>query len=129
MSTSLTADQKQSWADDGFLILRDKFAEAELERVARGVLRAVKSRNCLNGDKPYPMPATQYTVEGQYQDDPDLLFIAEHPAVLGPVEELLGGPVCLSAFISYLKTPGAPGHAVHHRGRLPGQSSDGALRL
>ena len=43
---------------------------------------------------------TSFFVEGQYQDDPDLLFIAEHPAVLDPVEELLGGPACLSAFIS-----------------------------
>lgn len=119
MSTSLTADQTQSWADDGFLILRDTFAEVELERVARGVLRAVKSGNCLNGDKPYPTPATQYTVEGQYQDDPDLLFIAEHPAVLGPVEELLGGPACLSAFISYLKTPGAAGTGGDYQGSHP----------
>ena len=119
MSTSLTDEQKQAWADDGYLIIRDTFSKAELDRVAGGVLRAVKTGNCLNGNKPYPTPATMYTVEGQYQDDPDLLFIAEHPAVLGPVEELLGGPACLSAFISYLKTPGAQGTGGDYQGSHP----------
>ncbi|HAA78176.1 TPA: hypothetical protein DCE37_24020, partial [Candidatus Latescibacteria bacterium] len=129
MSISLTAEQKQSWADDGFLILRDTFSKAELDRVAAGVLRAVKSGNCYSGrggqllpidsEESYPMPETMYTVEGQYQDDPDLLFMAEHPAVLGPVEELLGGPACLSAFISYLKTPGARGTWGDYQGSHP----------
>ena len=103
----LTTELQRSFAANGFLVVRGAFADAELARLERGVLRAVESGNCLNGDKPYPPPAPQYTVEGQYQADPDLLFIAEHPAVLGPVEQLLGGPVCLSAFVSYLKTPGA----------------------
>lgn len=35
MSTSLTPEQKQSWADDGFLTLRDTFSEAGLDRVTR----------------------------------------------------------------------------------------------
>lgn len=129
MRKSLTAEQKQSWADDGFLILRDTFAKAELDRLAGGVLRAVKGGSCYSGrggslvpidsDRPYPTPETMYTVEGQYQDDPDLLFIAEHPAVLDPVEELLGGPACLSAFISYLKTPGARGTGGDYQGSHP----------
>jgi len=123
MSMQLTADQKQSYAEDGFLIVRDVFA-AELERLERGVMRAVRSGNCVKGDKSYPTPATQYTVEGQYQDDPDLLFIAEHPAVLGPVEELLGGPACLSAFISYLKTPGAAGTGGDYQGSSPSGHCD-----
>ena len=115
----LITEQQRSFAANGFLVVRGAFADAELARLERGVLRAVESGNCLNGDKPYPTPATQYTVEGQYQDDPDLLFIAEHPAVLGPVEQLLGGPVCLSAFVSYLKTPGARGTGGDYQGSSP----------
>ena len=120
----LTADQRQSYADQGFLIIRDAFAPDELARLEQGVRRAVESGNCLNGDKPYPTPATQYTVEGQYQDDPDLLFIAEHPTVLGPVEQLLGGPACLSAFVSYLKTPGARGTSGDYQGGSPSGHCD-----
>ena len=56
MSMQLTADQKQSYAEDGFLIVRDVFA-AELERLERGVMRAVRSGNCVKGDKSYPTPA------------------------------------------------------------------------
>ena len=119
MSTSPTAEQKRSYADNGFLILPDTFSEEDLARLERGVMRAVQSGNCVNGDKTYPTPATQYTVEGQYQDDSDLLFIAEHPALLGPVEDLLGGPACLSAFISYLKTPGAAGTGGDYQGSHP----------
>ena len=119
MSKELTAKHKQSYADNGFLILRGVFSIDELSRLEQGVIRAVQSGKCLNGDKPYPTPATQYTVEGQYQDDPDLLFIAEHPAVLGPVEDLLGGPACLSAFVSYLKTPGAGGTSGDYQGSSP----------
>ena len=120
----LTTEQQQSYAADGFLVVRGVFADAELARLERGVRRAVESGNCLNGDTPYPTPATQYTIEGQYQDDPDLLFIAEHPAVLNPVEQLLGGPVCLSAFVSYLKTPGARGTNGDYQGSSPSGHCD-----
>jgi len=113
---TLSEEQKQFYEQNGYLVVRGALADEELERLDLGVLRAVQSGSCLNGGKSYPTPATQYTVEGQYQGDPDLLFIAEHPAVTGPVESLLGGPACLSAFISYLKTPGATGTAGDYQG-------------
>ena len=40
MDMQLTAGQKQSYADDGFLIERDVFAAAELERLERGAVAA-----------------------------------------------------------------------------------------
>ena len=116
---TLTTDQKQSYDDNGFLVVKGAFEPAELDRLERGVMRAVRAGNCVNGEKAYPTPATQYTVEGQYQDDPDLLFVAEHPKVLEPAELLLGGPACLSAFISYLKTPGAAGTGGDYQGSHP----------
>lgn len=116
---TLTTEQKQSFDDTGFLVVSDAFTSAELDRLEQGVMRAVRAGNGMNSDRTYPTPATQYTIEGQYQDAPDLLFIAEHPAVVGPVETLLGGPACLSAFISYLKTPGASGTSGDYQGTHP----------
>ena len=112
---ALTQQQKQDYQDNGFLILRKAIPDTELDRLDAGLMRALRSGNCLGGDQTYPAPATRFTVEGQTQDDPDLLFIAEHPAIVGPVEELLGGPACLSAFVSYLKTPGATGTGGDYR--------------
>ena len=40
MGMQLTAGQKQSYADDGLLIVRDVFAAAELERLERGAVAA-----------------------------------------------------------------------------------------
>ena len=42
MGMQLTTGQKQSYADDGFLIVRDVFAAAELERLERGAVAAVQ---------------------------------------------------------------------------------------
>ena len=113
---TLTAAQKQSYDDNGFLVVKGAFTTAELDRMERGVMRAVRAGNCIDEEKTYPAPATQYTVEGQYQDDPDLLFVAEHPTVIELVQALLGAPACLSAFISYLKTPGASGTGGDYQG-------------
>ena len=93
---TLTAAQKQSYDDNGFLVVKGAFTTAELDRMERGVMRAVRAGNCINEEKTYPAPATQYTVEGQYQDDPDLLFVAEHLTVIESVQALLGAPACLS---------------------------------
>ena len=54
------------------------------------------------------------------QDDPDFLSIGEHPTVVNGVEVLLGGPVVLSAFVGYLKTPGAAGTNADYRGTAKG---------
>ncbi len=116
---TLTQEQKQFYDDNGYLVVRGAFTLDELERLDGGFMRAVKSGKHLNNDKAYPAPGTLYTVEGQTQDDPDLLFIAEHPAVVGAVESLLGGPACLSAFVSYLKTPGAGGTGGDYQGSHP----------
>jgi len=119
MSITLTTDQKKFYRDNGFLVVKGAFPPGELERLDRGVMQAVRTGNCINGDKTYPTPTTQYNIEGQYQDDPDLLFIAEHPAVLESVASLLAGPACLSAFVSYLKTPGAAGTGGDYQGSHP----------
>ena len=114
---TLTNEQKRSYDEDGFLLVRNAFTTDELNRMECGVMRAVRDAGSV--EKPYPTPATQFTIEGQYQDDPDLLFIAEHPAVIEPVEPLLGGPACLSAFVSYVKTPGASGTSGDYQGSHP----------
>jgi hypothetical protein len=49
MGMQLTAGQKQSYADDRFLIVRDVFAAAELERLERGAVAAVQYHLASSG--------------------------------------------------------------------------------
>ena len=116
---NLTLEQGQFYDKNGYLVVKGAFTDEELKRLDRGVYGAVTSGNCSSCGKVYPAPETLYIVEGQYQDDPDLLLIGEHPAVTGPVESLLDGYACLSAFVSYLKTPGAVGTSGDYQGSHP----------
>ena len=112
----LTLKQRQFYDKNGYLVIKGVFTDKELEHLDRGVYGAVTSGNCSSCGKVYPSPKTLYTVEGQYQNDPNLLRIGEHQAVNDSVESLLGGHACLSAFVSYLKTPGASGTSGDYQG-------------
>ena len=112
MTNHLTQQQIASYQQDGYLVVRGLFSRPELERLEGGVMRAV--HRCV--DPAYPAPAHQYTITGQDQTDPDLLFIAEHPDIVPRARQLLGGEIVLSAFVAYLKTPGAGGTRGDYEG-------------
>jgi hypothetical protein len=95
-----------------------------MERVAAGVIRSVKRADIEVRKKLYPAPATQFTVDGRYIEDPGLAYIAAHPRVVSAVESILGEPVALSASVAYLKTPGARGTTGDYEGSHPTAHQD-----
>ena len=120
MSEILNQDQVDAYHRDGFLVVRNPFREEDLARLDRGVLRAVKAGKPDDDPSAYPVHGVQHTINGQFQDDPDLLFIGEHPIIVQAGSALLGSPVYLSAFVSFLKTPGAKGTIGDYQGSAQG---------
>lgn len=103
----LTSRQIEIFHDQGFVVLSKHFPEVELRRLDKAILRHVKVAPA--GAKCYPAPESQFTVIGNAVADPDLAFLAEHETMVGAVAQLLEAPPVLSAFVAYLKTPGATG--------------------
>ena len=124
MALGLRQDQIQEYDGRGFVIVRNLFSEVEMERVAAGVIRSVKRADIEVRKKLYPAPATQFTVDGRYIEDPGLAYIAAHPRVVSAVESILGEPVALSASVAYLKTPGARGTTGDYEGSHPTAHQD-----
>ena len=123
----LTPPQIDAYHRDGFVILRNALEKGALQRVSQGLLRVIHAGKATGRGDPYPAPARLFTVNGAVQDDPDLLFIAEHPTIVRGAETLLGGPVSLSAFVGYLKTPGAAGTKSDHKGSSKRGDGDSAV--
>ena len=120
----LTATQIEAYNQNGFIILRGIIEEAVLERVSKALLRAIRlgvPKTTRVGDRngqgdSYPAAARLFTVNGAIQNDPDLMSIAEHPTIVNGAEALLGSQAVLSAFVGYLKTPGAAGTSADYQG-------------
>ena len=124
MVDRLTQEHIHEYEKQGFVIVRGLFSEEELERVAVGVVRSVKRADLEERKKVYPAPASQFTVDSRYIEDPGLSYIAAHPFVVGAAQTLLGGPVALSASVAYLKTPGARGTSGDYGGSHPTAHQD-----
>ncbi len=110
-SALLDAEQVARYERDGYLVLRDRIDEAELKRFDEAFARHPP----LDGHEQaeYPAPG-RYTLAKSSLEDPQLAFIAEHPAIVGAAEQLLGDDAVLTAFVVYDRTPGGPGLPMHH---------------
>ena len=117
MSWKLRHDDIKSYHENGFLIVRGRFRDEEMRRLDRAILRCARAPGCLSTDRKsrYPQPS-KYTIASEGLLDPDLAFIADDSSILDAVEKLLGKPPSLSAFVSYLRTPGDRGSAADYRG-------------
>ena len=96
------ADEERQFAEQGFFIRRNCINPAECERAIAASYRAIEAGKYVG--KEYPAPG-KITIARNHWDDPDLAFIAGHPAVLDAISPLLGGEARLQAFVSYLRTP------------------------
>ena len=111
---TLSEQQRFSYDRDGFLVLRGAIAEADIQRLERGVERNPPLDGTLDPYAPeYPAPG-RYTLATQSLKDPDLAFIVEHPHIVGPVTTILGEPPRLTAYVIYDRTPGGAGLPMHH---------------
>lgn len=121
----LTEAQKLDYQRDGYLVLRGALDDVELARLDAAIDRHVPADAYAPG-KVYP-EAAKYTLSQQVLADPDMAYIAEHPKVLGPVEDLFGQPAHLTAYVVYVRTPGDVGSKMHNdykRWRPVGSSMD-----
>ncbi|NKC16429.1 MAG: hypothetical protein GKR94_30740 [Gammaproteobacteria bacterium] len=108
----LTLDDRAFYECHGYLILRSHFDERELQHldgaIAANIPDGAYAPGCV-----YPQPA-KYTLSEQSAADPRFAYIIEHPKVLSPAEQLLGGPSHLTAYVIYVRTPGDPGSLAHN---------------
>ena len=121
----LTNEQHAQYERDGFLVLRGVLQDEELARLDQGIERHVPCHAYAPG-KIYPESA-KYTLSRQIAADPDLAYIVEHPTVVGAVEQILGQPAHLTAYVVYVRTPGdagTPAHNDYKRWRPVGSSMD-----
>ncbi len=108
----LTAAQVAGYERDGFLVLRGRIPEADIQRLERGFERNPPLDGSLQKLQ-YPEPG-RYTLAKSCLKDPDLAFIAEHPGIVPAAAELLGDEPRLTAFVVYDRTPGGNGLPPHN---------------
>lgn len=106
-----TAEQVEQYSRDGFAVVRNALDDAEIERFAN----AFKRHPPRHGPRPgkYPEPG-RYTLAESCMADPDLGFVAGHPAILDAARTLLGDEPILTAFVVYDRTPDGPGIPKHN---------------
>ncbi|NKB72050.1 MAG: hypothetical protein GKR89_33650 [Candidatus Latescibacteria bacterium] len=112
MSDILNEQQFADYQRDGHLIIRGVLSPSETKEL-RQVVEA-KAPEAYAPGKQYPEPG-KYTIKGnQLAEHPGLAAVAENPAIVGPVEALLGQRAHLSAFVAYVRTPGDKGSSAHN---------------
>ncbi len=128
----LTDDLRRQYQRDGFLVLRGWLSDADIVRAEEGFARNPPIDGTLDTNRlSYPEPG-RYTLATNCLKDPDLAFLAEHDRIVGPVSEVLGGEVRLTAYVIYDRTPGGPGipsHNDYKRWRPVGSSMNWAFTI
>jgi hypothetical protein len=107
----LSAEQMGAYERDGFLLLRGQIPDADIKRLELGFARNPPTD--FYGGLTYPEPG-RYTQANDCLKDPDLAFIAEHPAIVPAAEQLLGDAAHLTAYVLYDRTPGGGGLPAHN---------------
>ncbi len=128
----LSPTQLADYRRDGFLLLKGRIPEADVARFESALDRNPPLDGTLDphaGDFPEP---GRYTLALNCCKDPDLAPLAEHPAIVAAVGEVLGGDPRLTAFVIYNRTPGGagiPSHNDYKRWRPVGSSMNWAFTI
>jgi len=107
----LTDQQITEYNRDGYLILRDVLSADEADEMRKLVIRETP-RIGYPPKLKYPAPG-KYTISGNNIAEPGFAPIAEHPTVVSAVEDLLGEPAHLTAYVAYLRSAGDKGSGAH----------------
>lgn len=115
MASQLSSQEIADYRRDGFLVRRGVLTDAEITRAEEGFARNPPLDGSLEAyaELRYPEPG-RYTLANNALKDPDLGFVVEHPAVVGPAAQLLGDDPRLTAFVVYDRTPGGPSIGSHN---------------
>lgn len=112
VSDILNEQQIADYERDGHLIIRGVLSPSETKEL-REVVEA-KTPEAYAPGKQYPEPGKYTTRGNQLAEHPALAAVAENPAIVGPVEALLGQRAHLSAFVAYVRTPDDKGSSPHN---------------
>jgi hypothetical protein len=128
----LTESQLRDYQRDGFLVLKGHIPDADVARVEQGFARNPPLDATIDPNAPtYPRPG-RYTLALNCLKDPDLASLAEHPAIVPAVGDVLGGDPRLTAYVIYDRTPDGPGLGAHNdykRWRPVGSSMNWAFTI
>ncbi|MGI9598281.1 MAG: phytanoyl-CoA dioxygenase family protein, partial [Acidimicrobiales bacterium] len=129
---ALNASQLAQYERDGYLLLKGRIPEADMVRFDAGFERNPPLDGTLDPNAPeYPNPG-RYTLAMNCLKDPDLAYLAEHPAIVPAVADVLGDDPRLTAFVIYDRTPDGPGlpsHNDYKRWRPVGSSMNWAFTI
>ena len=124
MPRTLTPEQIRLYEEHGFVVLRDRLKDDEIDRAAKSALRCVRGEHALTEGEPYPAPATLYMLKRHHVEESDLAHFASHTSIVGAAQTLLGTDAVLSAAVIYVKTPGAAGTRGDYQGSHPTAHQD-----
>ena len=131
-ATVLTPSQLADYRRDGFLLLKGSIPEADVERFESALDRNPPLDGTLDPNAGnFPEPG-RYTLALNCCKDPDLAPLAEHPAIVSAVGDVLGGDPRLTAFVIYNRTQGGagiPSHNDYKRWRPVGSSMNWAFTI
>lgn len=111
-SQALTAEQVEFFHTNGYLVVRNAFDEATLDRFER----AARSHPPLDQVVPgqtYPGPG-RWTLARNAMEDPDVAAIMATPEMTEPMRAILADDPKVIMFAYYDRTPGGPGLPSHN---------------
>ncbi|MDH3682370.1 MAG: phytanoyl-CoA dioxygenase family protein [Acidimicrobiia bacterium] len=129
---TLTESQLRDYQRNGFLVLKGRIPDTDIARIEEGFARNPPLDGTLDtSGATYPEPG-RYTLAQNCLKDPDLAYLAEHPAIVPAAADILGGDPRLTAYVIYDRTPGGPSIGSHNdykRWRPVGSSMNWAFTI
>jgi len=126
----LDAEQLASFHADGYLVLRNQFDEATLDRFETAA-RSHPPIDQVVAGQTYPGPG-RWTLARNAMADPDLAFIMATPEMTEPMRAVLDDDPKIIMFAYYDRTPGGaglPSHNDYKRWRPIGSSMRWAFAI
>jgi len=121
--STISEEQKASYEEDGYLIIRNLLSADEVGAWRR-VVRQQAQINAYPPTLKYPEPA-KYTVSGNKLAEPGMAPMVEQAGMIDAIEGRLGQPAHFAAFVAYVRPQGkkgGPAHCDYKRWRAVGSS-------
>jgi phytanoyl-CoA hydroxylase len=116
----LTADQVESFRENGYLVIEGLVSREEIEEIRTEAARICRGAYPIKGVEPVPESAPDEEAFGRYlcihqthKVSPLMRRYAEHPGVARVLSHLIGPNVKCMQTMLFIKPPRFPGQAYH----------------